>query len=187
MAMPSNLSERLIKADPEAIQEIYLGPLGDNIRNYVKRRGGDQYIAEDVLTLTIYRVIALLQKDQYKEDNRIKGFIMGVAKNIFKEEAKRHRRNGKITTTDPKLIAENGHPKSRGSLALEMDQLFEREYIYEQLQKLSERDQEVLKLYYLEGYKLVEIDEMLNLSKNHANVICARALKLLKKWLSKRE
>lgn len=185
--MTSTLSERLIKADPKAIEEIYQGPLGDNIRSYVKRKGGDQYIAEDVLTITIYRVINLLKEGKYKEQNRINGFIMVVAKNIYKEEKKRHRNNRKITTTDPSIIAQNGQLNYNGSLDSEMDQLFEKQYIAQLLQRLSERDRKVIRLYYLEGYKLVEIDKMLNLSKNHANVICARALKLFKKWLPQKK
>lgn len=182
LAMPPNLSERLARADPKAIEEIYLSPLGENVRNYVRIRGGDQSMAEDVLVLAIYKVIELLNNGSYQEINRLNGFIMGVAKNIYKEESKRKRKKRKeISLTD------NHHQLLKGSLADEMNRLFLTEYIKQHLKELSERDQQVVCLHYLEGYKLVEIDKMLDLSKNHANVICARALKFLRKKMSNGE
>lgn len=181
-AMSKHLPERLARADPRAIKLIYKGPLGKSIRKYVLKRGGDAVLAEDVLVITILRVMKLLKNEKYKEDNRIDAFIMGVAKNVFKEETKREKRKRKkVTSVDPVLLSDYQDIQNTGSLTKEMDQLFLADQLNKYLKKLSKRDRLVIDLHYLKGYKLIEIDKMLNLSKNHANVICSRAIQFLKK------
>ena len=181
--MPTPLSEGLARADPATIEEIYNGDLGNKIRNYVRKKNGDAAMAEDVLTKTIYRVIDLMGTGQYEEQNRINGFLMGVAKKIFQEEWKKNGNKRPENPTDPISLTKQFDRHFSGSLPKELETKFSMDEIQKYLEKLSARDQEVLRLFYLEDLKLSEIDKRLELRPNHSNVIRKRAVEQLRKWV----
>jgi RNA polymerase sigma factor FliA len=71
-----------------------------------------------------------------------------------------------------------------GSTGTEIDDAMtkeeEVEYLKEELARLSDRDQQVLTLYYFEGLKLHEIGEILDLTESRVSQIRTKALKSLR-------
>lgn len=184
------LSEGLRTVNPVIIENIYNGSIGRRIKKLVGKYGADQFEAEDILTPTITRAILLIDKGRYVENGRCEEFLLTIAKYIWQEELKRKENKVwknilsgdvgefffQITEIEEKFLG----------LDLELQSVKERQFLDKYIDQLDHKCKELIRLRYLQGYQLNELEEIMGLSKNYPNVLHGRCLKKLRLLIGSR-
>lgn len=180
-----HLAQGLRKTDPTVINYIYHGPLGNSIRKMVQRYGGNVFDAENILTPTIMKAIELVQRGVYEEKGKCEAFLKAVAGMMWRDERKKKgpgiwKRSIQVEIDENFLpILSNEMPEDPLEESIRAAE--ERKYLLAQVESLDPKCRELIKLRYLEGYQLNEIEEIMQLSKNYPNVLNGRCLDKLKK------
>lgn len=182
------LSNGLKKADPFIVNYIYKGPIGDKIKRMVQKYGGSPLDAEDILTPTIMRTIALIRNGRYTEKGKCAHFILTVAKFIWKEEKKKKgngiwNRNRKIEIEEEYLDILGNEEVDIFSIKNELERAESRQLLLSFIEQLDPKCHQLIRLRYLKGYSLKEIGTEMGLSNSYPNVLNSRCLDRLQRLL----
>lgn len=178
------LAEGLRTVNPLVIETIYNGSVGKRIKRIVEKYGANQLEAEDILTPTITRAILLIDKGRYVENGKCEEFLITIARFIWREELKR-KENKVWKNILSRDIGEDFFQtiEIEGDflrLEEEIEAAKERQFLLNHIDQLDSKCKELIRLRYLQGYQLNEIEEIMGLTKNYPNVLHGRCLKKLR-------
>lgn len=165
----------------EAIKAIYTdADFQRPVWSYVYKNGGDHETADMVFSegvAELDRYIRRHQGDTPVFKTSLGAYLYGICCNIRKKQLAKI----KAKPQDHHTIELDLIPHASGDMRTEFDNKFEVEALAAIMEKMGDNCRQTLKLYYIEGYRLKEIAEMLNLK--NANVAKTMRCKCMKKLL----
>lgn len=163
----------------------------DKIYRFVFFRvGGNKELAEDLVSEIFIK--ALKNFDNYEEEKSKSAWIFTIARNhlanYFRDTSKRVEISLEAIDSETHIEIESQEEIKTNLLADGFEQFAKKDDERELLQalnKLSAGARQLVTLKYLSGYSYKEIGEMLGMSEGAAKVAAYRAMKELKKYVSK--
>ncbi len=143
---------------------------------YFRARGVLPAEAEDLVQETFLRFCQAL--DRFEKDRNARAFLLGIAKNLLRERARRVRRRGEISWTDICLEVES----RQGPCPLEQEELARR--LQECLRQLTPAARDALRWHYREQEPLAHISRRLRRTVGAVKLLMYRARRALKKCLT---
>lgn len=170
------IMQRIMDKDPAAFNEVY-DKLYRRLFFFAKSLIGDTEEARDIVSDSFIKMWA--QQKMFSNMAHLQVYFYTVIKNACIDYLRRDKLRTKI---ENQLV-------QAGNLT---ENVIERKYqeaeliqiLYERINQLPDRMQQVFKLTYLEGYSRTEIAQMLNLSENTVRNTNAAAMKALRLTLS---
>jgi RNA polymerase sigma-70 factor (family 1) len=170
------IMQRIMDKDPAAFNEVY-DKLYRRLVFFAKSLIGNTEEARDIVSDSFIKMWA--QQKMFSNMAHLQVYFYTVIKNACIDYLRRDKLRTKI---ENQLV-------QAGSLT---ENVIERKYqeaeliqiLYERINQLPDRMQQVFKLTYLEGYSRTEIAQMLNLSENTVRNTNAAAMKALRLTLS---
>lgn len=169
------LFERL-KADPEAITEVYdrfAGPL----YSFLLKRCGHKQTAEDIVAQVFMKLLESAPNLEWKGVS-IGAWLYRVAINALSD----HWRSSAFRKTQ-EIDPDVWDPPSIDDPEWNVEIKMEGEKLKEAMSHLSERDQQVLTLRFFGGFDTEDVARELDITNNHAAVLIYRALGRMRKNL----
>ena len=143
---------------------------------YFRARGVSPTEAEDLVQETFLRFCQA--RERFEKDRNARAFLLGIAKNLLRERARRVRRRGEVSWTDICLEVE-----SRTSpCPLEQQELTDR--LQKCLEQLTPAARDALRWHYREQEPLQRIGQRLQRTVGAVKLLMYRARKALKKCLA---
>ncbi len=143
---------------------------------YFRARGVPPSEAEDLVQETFLRFCQA--QDRFETDRNARAFLLGIAKNLLRERARRVRRRGEISWTDICLEVES----RTTPCPLEQQELLLR--LQECLQQLTPAARDALRWHYREQEPLERIGRRLQRTVGAVKLLMYRARRALKKCLA---
>jgi RNA polymerase sigma-70 factor (ECF subfamily) len=170
------IMQRIMDKDPAAFNEVY-DKLYRRLLFFAKSLIGNTEEARDIVSDSFIKMWA--QQKMFSNMAHLQVYFYTVIKNACIDYLRRDKLRTKI---ENQLV-------QAGNLT---ENVIERKYqeaeliqiLYERINQLPDRMQQVFKLTYLEGYSRTEIAQMLNLSENTVRNTNAAAMKALRLTLS---
>jgi len=160
-----------------AVKKIYQKGFA-GVRKMVKKNGGNLEDAEDVFQEGILVLYGYCQQEEFRLTTRLAGFLYSICRNLWRKKLEKKGRSG-ITFYD---IEE--YVKMNTVLKLENEEVLQvhrMRLLFKHLARLPEKEQKVLRLYYLEGKSHREVAQELGYaSESSARVQKFRYLNHLK-------
>lgn len=152
--------------------KIYLD-YKEKVDAYVKNRIADSYAAEDVVSEVFVKVY---QKLECYDESRasLSTWIYAITRNTVIDYYKKRKTQG-LPLDEVAAVAEMPDDVSAYEELLAN--------LAKALEKLSERDRDLIILHYYKGYTLKRIAEMMEMSYINAKVVHAKALSVLRRYL----
>lgn len=157
--------------DPQAFAVLYDRYI-DRIYAYTLRQAGDVFLAQDVTSATFEKALRQLRRRGWQG----KSFLAWLYRIARNEAIHHHRQRRRVAELPPDL------PDSINQEA-DWQACQERLQLEQAFHHLSERDQEVLSLRFLEGLSSAEAAEVLGCSLPNLYVQLHRALERLRKHM----
>ncbi len=142
------------------------GPIHDNFVRFCQARAYGIMSYEDLMNETLLR--AYERWDTMKKKDALLYFLFGTARNIVLNTIRKRKEVG-LDGVD------EGSTPNAGELNLEV------QYLYEQLNQLSDNKKEVLILFEISGFSIKEIADMQHTTAAAVKMMLSRARKELKK------
>ncbi|HOU00750.1 MAG TPA: RNA polymerase sigma factor [Anaerolineaceae bacterium] len=151
--------------------EIYQSTLPD-LFNYFLYRTRDEKIAQDLSSITLER--AWSNKLRYRSDlASVQSWIFGIARNVFKEYLREHRRNAsKLVPLEPEDSQTDLFDRNKFDTKILLKRL---------IAMLPEKEQELIALKYGAGLNNREIAKLLHLSESNVGTRLFRIVESLRK------
>lgn len=149
----------------------------ERLRLFAARRLDDPASAEDVAQETLSRVLDALRQDRVHTPAALPAFVFQTARNVCRQHHRstgrerrafhrfRHWREATVSRRDP-LLQLVGHER--------------RQRVRRALQRLGERDREILRMSYYEDVDTVDVARRLEITPGAVRVRRHRALKRLR-------
>lgn len=169
------LFERL-KADPEAIGEVY-DRFAGQLYSFLLKRSGHKQIAEDIVAQVFIKLLESAPNLEWKGVS-IGAWLYRVAANALAD----HWRSSVFRKTQ-EIDPDVWDPPSLDDPEWNTEIKLEGERLKEAMDELSERDQQVLTLRFFAGYETEDIAKEFAITNNHAAVLVYRALGRMRKEL----
>lgn len=176
------LMKRYADGDERAFQVLFQR-YGQRLYNYFLQHLGNREQAEDLLQDCFIRLIR--SRDQYRPDNRFKGWIFTIAANLLRD---RYRQKGR---EQRRREAISGAAEIPGGAAsplppdITVEQSEVNALLTRALQQLPEAQRHVIILAKYQGFSFEEIGQMLGCSGSAAKQKGYRAMQQLKEILIK--
>jgi RNA polymerase sigma-70 factor (ECF subfamily) len=166
------IMQRIMDKDPGAFSELY----DKNYRKlflFAKSLVGEAEEARDIVTESFIKLWS--QDNSYSHMGHLQVYLYTVIKNSCIDYLRRDKLRTKIENhlSQAETIHEN--VIERKYQEAELVQM-----LYERINQLPERMQQVFKLTYLDGYSRTEVAQMLNLSENTIRNTNAAAMKAIR-------
>lgn len=158
--------------DPAAFNEVY-DKLYRKLFFFAKSLIGNTEEARDIVTESFIKLWA--QKSTFSNMGHLQVYFYTVIKNACIDYLRRDKLRTKI---EYQLIQSGALTENAIERKYQEAQLIQ--LLYERINRLPERMQQVFKLTYLEGYSRAEVAQMLNLSENTIRNTNAAAMKALR-------
>jgi RNA polymerase sigma factor (sigma-70 family) len=143
-----------------------------SLYNYVCFKVKNRSVAEDIISAICEK--ALRNCQQYDSQNgSLNNWIFGIARNTLRNHFRAQGSSSELTSLKEFLVTTNNDDLPEPSI--ERDEVFTQ--LLSNIERLSEREQEVISLRFGAGMKNKEIAVHLDLDPNHINVIVYRILK----------
>jgi RNA polymerase sigma-70 factor (family 1) len=168
--------QRIMDKDPVAFNEVY-DKLYRKLFFFAKSLIGDTEEARDIVADSFIKMWA--QEKMFSNMGHLQVYFYTVIKNACIDYLRRDKLRTKI---ENQLIQAGNLTENVIERKYQEAELFH--ILYERINQLPERMQQVFKLTYLEGYSRTEIAQMLNLSENTVRNTNAAAMKALRLTLS---
>lgn len=160
----------------EKIQEVFMKCYeehSDALFRFCYFQVSNREVATDILQDTFTKTWVYL-KDGKKIDN-LKAFLYKVAKNLIID----YRRKKKSTSLD--AITETGIDfKGEEDIVENITHEADKEFIVKQLDKLEEKDKDILTMRYVNEMSIKEIADILDMTTNNVSVKIHRAVEKMK-------
>lgn len=166
-ALARELASPDARAAAEAALCAHFAPI---LRLYGRRHLGDAGAADDLAQETLAAVIVLLREGRLERDERLGGFVLGVARNKAREAHRARARAARVPPAPPVEVHEPALAGYRMHLAMCLAQL-------------TERARAVLERTYYADEDASEIAEALAMTANHVRVLRHRALAEVRRCL----
>lgn len=141
---------------------------------FARLRLNDDATVDDIVHDVFFRIFVKLP--EYREMGRpIIHWIFEIARNMMTDWTRRP----KSSVFDPEL-----HDLADPSSALDLSEVVSDDFLKHALDNLSERDQMVLRLRYVDGLDLASIGEIIGVSADTMKVVHQRALARVKRVLA---
>lgn len=170
----TQLLERARQYDAKALAAIYdqyAGPIYGCLHRYL----GDAHQAEDLTSEVFLRLLQALNTRKAPREHLL-GWLYRVAHNLamdwFRQQAKRTS-----MPLEAELVADDD------PLPIKVEARMERELLRSAIRKLAPDQQQVILLRFGEGYKLVEVAEILGKREGAVKSLQHRAVKRLRQLL----
>ncbi len=165
----SLLRERAVALDPAALAEIYDRYSG-KIYSYIYHRVGDAVTAEDLVGDVFVRMIEAIRGDRAWSTS-LQGWLYRIAHNLIVD---RFRRSRETVSLDEGWMAAE-------SSSYSFETLFASNQVREGMDLLTDEQQQVVVLKFVEGLSNAEVAEILNKTEGAIKALQHRALITLKR------
>jgi len=177
MRYDESIDEREIinqaKKDPQAFDYIYDRYM-PQIFQYVMYRVYNREVAEDIVSIVFYKAMKNIKLFEWRP-NKIpfSAWLYRIAYNEICNNAKKEKKHDKILknhmSEEPEAYYEMTHDEDQKSF----------EFVHEYLQKLSQKDQDIITLRFFEKKSFAEIAQITGKNESTLRVNLHRALKKL--------
>lgn len=140
-----------------------------DLQRYIQSKVGDAFLAEDLTSTVFLKALRWLREDQSEES--VRGWLYATARTTI---ADHWQAPGQQETRTLAGLEDLFFPQTE-SVGLAQQQAMLR--VEQLLSLLPERERQVLKLRYLQGYSAAEIAKTLGTNAGHIRVLQLRALK----------
>ncbi|OQP62169.1 RNA polymerase sigma factor [Niastella populi] len=166
------IMQRIMDKDPTVYNELY-DKLYRKLFLFAKSLIDDTEEARDIVTESFIKLWA--QQNNFANMVHLQVYFYTVIKNACIDHLRKNKLRNKIENHLLKsgTVSENGI--ERRYQEAELVQI-----LYERINQLPERMQQVFKLTYLDGYSRTEVAQMLNLSENTIRNTNAAAMKAIR-------
>ena len=165
-----------LKSDPEAVTEVY-ERYATALYAFLLKRCRSKEISEDLVAQCFVKLLEHAPSLEWK-GVPIGAWLYRVAANALSD----HWRSAHTRKSQP-LDTDEWDPPSADDPVWNTEIAMEGERIQSAMDKLSERDQQVLTLRFYGGYETEDVAKTLDVSNNHAAVLTYRALGRMRKNL----
>ena len=166
------IMQKIKDKDPAAFNEVY-DKLYRKLFLFAKSLIGDTEEARDIVTESFIKLWA--QKNSFTNMIHLQVYFYTVIKNACIDHLRRHKLKNKI---EHQLIQSGTIHENFIEKRFQEAELVQ--MLYERINQLPERMQQVFKLTYLDGYSRTEVAQMLSLSENTIRNTNAAAMKALR-------
>ncbi len=175
---------KAIKNGSLVAEKLYYLKVSATLGAILKRHYGGRNFVLDILQETLIQSLIALRNGRIKDMDKTANYIRSMAFNIAKKFLKDDYKHGKHVDLDSF--------KHLSGLSNDPMKNYEEEdvlrFAHETLQELpTERDRQILKLYYYEGLDKPEICEKLKLTAQHFDRVLHRARKRLIKKMAEKD
>lgn len=154
----SKLIKKCQNGDKEAFQEL-ISKYHPFVYKFLYKLTGDEEIAEDLNQETFLKVIKSIDKFDVHGKAKFSTYIITVAKHCYIDYLRRQNKFKNYIPIDEDMNIEDTQLNVEGTV---IDNMYS-EKIMEKMSSLSEEQQMVIKMKYIEGLTLNEIGEKLKL------------------------
>ncbi len=161
-----------MRGDTAAFTELYREFWGPLV-SYVERMAGDRSVAEDVATDVLLRLWRY--RDRIANITQIRPWLFTAARNSFIDHLRRSRRHISFSDVQPSILEELVEP---GSV-----QPTEQIAIRDVMEKLPQREQQVVRGVIILGKTHAEVGKELGISARSVSATLRRAMRTLQKLL----
>jgi RNA polymerase sigma-70 factor (ECF subfamily) len=160
----------------DAYNQFYL-----SIYHYIKKFVADNQLAEDITADSFVKLWR--HAEEVSDIQNVKAFLRTTARNACLDHLKAQRNHGQ----KEKEILYLSEQDTRNEFDLAEIKAEVLQYVYAEIEKLPEKCKEVFKLSYLEGMKVSEVAQHLNISEQTVANQKTKALKMLRLALSDKQ
>jgi RNA polymerase sigma-70 factor (ECF subfamily) len=146
---------------------------------FVLKRVRDRSTAEDITQETLLIVVQAIRERRVREDEKIGGYIFGIAKNLIFKTYRTQARETEAPDPESETAGWVNHPEAE--LFLEED----RRTVRQALELLSDQDREILQHSFAESGGLEDVATRLGIPYAAARKRKSRALERLRKLFSR--
>lgn len=187
-----NMNPKTLKAiidqaqdgDERALEQLYES-FYDRIVGYAFRRVLDGEVAQDIAANVFMKVLQNLHKFTWRHDHSFEGWIFRIASNEVNNYFRRQQKYKFVASEDAEKILDNWtlDDNQRDTVERELDQNQQFMKLHKAIARLSEREQEILHMYYFEHLPHQAIAEALDMRDGAVRVAMHRAQKKLESSL----
>jgi RNA polymerase sigma factor (sigma-70 family) len=169
-----SLAARMAVADEEAFEE-FVKIFGPRLRAFFMSKGMRAAEAEDLAVSSITDICLRIEKYERREGKSFEGWVFTLANNFFADYWRSHRKTETLPESLQAPAEAEESPTSRKSVVAA---------VRHGIEQLSETDQLIVRLRYLEGDRSYdEIGRLLGIEQGAARTRMSRALAHLEKVL----
>jgi len=166
------IMQRIMDKDPAAFNEVY-EKLYRKLFLFAKSLIGNTEEARDIVAESFVKLWA--QNNTFSNMVHLQVYCCSVIKNACIDYLRKDKLRTRIENQLGQAVALSENAIERKYQEAELIQL-----LYERINQLPDRMQQVFKLTYLDGYSRAEVAQMLNLSENTIRNTNAAAMKALR-------
>jgi RNA polymerase sigma factor (sigma-70 family) len=176
--MPKQLIERAKKGDEIALNELY--DLNKSIVfNYLLKSTKDETLTEHLLSITFEK--AFFKIDTYKDTgNKFSTWLIAIAKNSLTDYYRRKKETLIVELTEEDLIISDFRDGSN-TIEEELIQAEKSEKLSKLLNKLNEKEKEIINLRFYEDKSYKEISKELNITLDIVRIRLYRTIRELRR------
>ena len=161
--------------------EHYIEAYGTDIYSFCIRLTQNREQAEELYQDTF---LAMCEKEDWKEEGNVKSYLLGITIKLWQNRKRKFAWRKRIAAEIP-VSKEQGLEAFSADENLEQHMVSkeEQEAVWKAVYKLPEQLRIVIRLYYMEDFKVAEIAEKLSLSISNVKSKLMRARRYLKQEL----
>jgi RNA polymerase sigma-70 factor (ECF subfamily) len=167
----SLLRERAVALDPAALAEIYDRYSG-KIYSYVYHRVGDGRVAEDLVGDVFVRMLEAIRSDRAWSTS-LQGWLYRIAHNLIVDQYRRGGNRESVELDETWMAAENASHS--------FENVFASKQLQQGMRVLTEEQQQVVVLRFVEGLSNAEVAEILDKTEGAIKALQHRALSALRR------
>ena len=177
----SNLSEKMLLEGAASFDERALGELYDRyearIYSYIYRRTGNESLAEDLTAQVFLKMLEAIRSDKGWHSS-FSGWLYRIAHNAVIDYYRQRDRQQQVSLEDTLTTTASDHnPVAMAEASLDAQRL------RTATGRLTEEQNEVITLRFLEGYSIGEVAEMLDKTEGSIKALQYRAVTTLRQLL----
>lgn len=177
----SNLSEKVLLEGAASFDERALGELYDRyearIYSYIYRRTGNESLAEDLTAQVFLKMLEAIRSDKGWHSS-FSGWLYRIAHNAVIDYYRQRDRQQQVSLEDTLTTTASDHnPVVMAEASLDAQRL------RTAIGRLTEEQNEVITLRFLEGYSIGEVAEMLDKTEGSIKALQYRAVTTLRQLL----
>lgn len=179
VAIPSPEADALVESaqdgDVDAFAQLFRATLPIVFRN-LYGRSGDRALSEDLASEAYLRAMRSLHRFEGRSQDFL-AWILRIARNLFLDHVKSGRVRWEVVVDEAPITVSGLDPESEALASVEGDEL------RRALAKLTDDQQEVVYLRFLQGLSIAEVAEIIGKQEGAVKALQFRALRTLARIL----
>lgn len=165
-----------VKLDEAALSELY-DRYELKIYSYIYRRTSDQTLSEDLTAQVFLKMLEAIHNERAWRSS-FSGWLYRIAHNLVIDHYRSRDRQKQISLDEtPNMPDPANNPVRAAEMTLDT------EYVRSAIRRLTEEQQQVISLRFLEGYSFGEIADMMNKTEGAVKALQHRAVATLRQLL----